>query len=277
MGGAMKLTLTLDSNHYAVDMSSPYCLAIPVEFNGAQPNHFGVDIAKERPIKEGEFIGDTSQGGSCNVSQITFVPHCNGTHTESVGHIVNEKVPVSDAIVSGLMPSVLISVRPEKATAISENYRPALADSDRVITKSSLAQLLDGFREEQLTGLIIRTESDQDKKQTARYGENFDPPFMTIDAIDYLVSRGVRHLVVDFPSVDKMYDDGLLTVHHRFWHIEETTHKLNDMAQTQKTITEMVYVPNEIDDGFYLLDLQVPAFKSDAAPSKPILYKLEKL
>ena len=40
------------------------------------------------------------------------------------------------------------------------------------------------------------------------------------------------------------------------------------------TITEMIYVDDKIKDGHYLLNLQIPSFVSDAAPSRPIIYKL---
>ncbi|MCZ6716111.1 MAG: cyclase family protein, partial [Gammaproteobacteria bacterium] len=36
-----------------------------------------------------------------------------------------------------------------------------------------------------------------------------------------------------------------------------------------------IYVDNDIADGFYLLNLQVPPFVADAAPSRPRLYSLE--
>jgi len=34
-----------------------------------------------------------------------------------------------------------------------------------------------------------------------------------------------------------------------------------------------VYVPNSIEDGIYLLNLQIASFENDASPSKPVLYK----
>ena len=39
----------------------------------------------------------------------------------------------------------------------------------------------------------------------------------------------------------------------------------------------MIYVPDCISDGSYLLNLQIPAFLSDAAPSRPILYALNEI
>jgi hypothetical protein len=38
----------------------------------------------------------------------------------------------------------------------------------------------------------------------------------------------------------------------------------------------MIFVPNEIKDGLYLLNLQIPSMNLDAAPSKPVLYQLNK-
>ena len=39
-------------------------------------------------------------------------------------------------------------------------------------------------------------------------------------------------------------------------------------------MTELAYVPDSAADGLYLLDLHVPAFAADAAPSRPVLYPL---
>jgi hypothetical protein len=36
----------------------------------------------------------------------------------------------------------------------------------------------------------------------------------------------------------------------------------------------MIFVENEIQDGSYILNLQIASFENDASPSKPILYKI---
>jgi hypothetical protein len=36
----------------------------------------------------------------------------------------------------------------------------------------------------------------------------------------------------------------------------------------------LIYVPNEILDGSYVLNLQVSNFANDAAPSRPMLFDL---
>jgi arylformamidase len=38
----------------------------------------------------------------------------------------------------------------------------------------------------------------------------------------------------------------------------------------------MIYVENKIVDGIYFLNLQIPNFFLDAAPSRPILFRVKK-
>ena len=99
-------------------------------------------------------------------------------------------------------------------------------------------------------------------------------PSFLVEIMEYLVSLGVQHLLVDTPSVDKLFDDGHLTSHNIFW---ETKEKVFNPNSQYKTITEMIFAPDSLEDGVYLLNLQIPAFVSDAAPSRPILYKINEL
>jgi hypothetical protein len=48
---------------------------------------------------------------------------------------------------------------------------------------------------------------------------------------------------------------------------------LNLDARLEATITEMIYVPDNVD-GSYLLNLQIASFENDASPSKPVLYSV---
>lgn len=260
---------------YRVDFSQAQCIAIALDFDGVQPSHFGAEPASATPMRVGDFIGDTRQGGSCNVPLLRLNPHCNGTHTESVGHIVDTPFAVHDSLDQSLFPAVLLSLTPVPAPDCGESYRPALAEDDRVITRAQLEHALSSYADEQLAALVIRTLPNTQEKHAYRYGEDGFPPFLTCEAIDYLVARKTRHLLVDFPSVDKMYDEGKLTVHHRFWNVEEDSHALTPDVRRFQTITEMVFVPDRLGDGKYLLEIQIPPFMIDAAPSRPLLYVLE--
>jgi len=95
-----------------------------------------------------------------------------------------------------------------------------------------------------------------------------------MEAMEYLVNLEVHHLLVDTPSVDRLFDDGHLSAHNIFW--ETKGGKFNPDTQN-KTVTEMIFVPDSLKNGHYLLNLQIPAFVSDAAPSRPILYKINEL
>ena len=98
--------------------------------------------------------------------------------------------------------------------------------------------------------------------------------FFTIEAMHYIVELGIKHLLVDTPSVDRLFDDGILSAHNIFW---ETKEKKLNVNASKKTITEMIFVPDTIKDGKYLLNLQFAPFVADAAPSRPIVYKINEL
>ena len=59
--------------------------------------------------------------------------------------------------------------------------------------------------------------------------------------------------------------------HKAFWNVKDINN-LNSDARLEATITEMIFVADEIKDGSYLLNLQIASFENDASPSKPVLY-----
>lgn len=91
--------------------------------------------------------------------------------------------------------------------------------------------------------------------------------------MDYIVELGVTHLLVDLPSIDRIYDDGKLGNHRRFWNVEPGSFEVNAKTRTNSTITELIYVPNEVPDGEYVLNLQIAPFAADASPSRPVIFK----
>ncbi len=259
---------------YAFDAQSAKSIAIKVRFDDQQPNHFGAEIATRQPLVAGGFIGDTTKGGSCNVDQITMVPHCNGTHTETISHIVHQSFPVGDLIADALSLCRDISVHCVAGDATPDQYLPDLQASDRVIDLACLQQQISAMQLHELQALVIRTLPNSTSKQCQRYDEHHQPVFFTHQAISWLAASNLKHLLVDIPSIDKMYDQGLLSNHHLYWQVEPSARWINDASQTDRTITEMIYVDDDIRDGLYCLNLQIPAFGLDAAPSRPLLYPL---
>ena len=124
-----------------------------------------------------------------------------------------------------------------------------------------------------LEGLIIRTLPNEKDKKSQDYMKA-KPPFFSIDAMQYIKDIGVKHLLVDTPSVDRLFDDGILSAHNIFW---DTNDKAYNPTTKNKTITEMIFVKENIPDGNYLLTIQIPAFVSDAAPSRPIIFDINEL
>ena len=266
----MKAKISFNTLDFEVNFSKGNDISIPINFNGEQPNTYGVDIATSKPYQDGQFIGDTRKGGPCNFETYSFTPHCNGTHTECIGHITNERVSVLTSIDQEMIPATLVSVTPRNTT---ENYTPDLNKEDLVITKEDLEMQLKDINPVFLQALIIRTLPNSDNKKSRDY-MNETPSFFSMEAMEYLVNLEVHHLLVDTPSVDRLFDDGHLSAHNIFW---ETKGKEFNPDTQNKTITEMIFVPDFLKDGHYLLNLQIPAFVSDAAPSRPILYKINEL
>lgn len=272
----MILTAEILSQKYQVNTDFSWSLAIPLAFNQAQPNHFDAPIAQATSMKAGGFTGDTEQGGSCNVNELSFNPHCNGTHTETIAHICDASaelsLKVADITLPAIMPCTLISITPELAQQSNEQYTPEFMANDAIISKRALESALSNVVDEHLQALVIRTLPNSIAKCSATYSQAHQPAFFSRDAIYYLNERGVEHLLVDIPSIDRLHDDGLLTCHHLFWQVAEGTHQASANSLSRKTITEMAYIDENIEDGLYFLNLQMPAFINDAAPSKPVLY-----
>jgi kynurenine formamidase len=271
----MQISFKHQNVEYRCSVAEAKSLAIVLDFEGLQPNHFGTEKASNEVLKLGGFTGDTRVGGSCNVDSLEMIPHCNGTHTETVGHIVNEDIWVGHAALDVLSLAFLVTVEPVLAKDTADTYRPKLEPENWVITREMLEEAIAKvgmIQEVKPTALIVRTLPNSNDKCARAYSTESQPPFFTVEACQLINETGVRHLLVDFPSVDRMNDDGLLTNHHIFWNVEERTHELSAGTWQEKTITEMIFVADEINNGIYGLNLQVPAFGSDAAPSRPVVF-----
>ena len=207
---------------------------------------------KLEAVINGEWIGDVSKGGSVNFRNITFNPHGNGTHTECVGHISKEFITINACLKQFMFLAEVVTILPKE-----------LENGDFVITRLQLQEALEGQKPE---AIIIRTLSNGTNKLSVNYS-NTNPPYILEDAILFLNDSGIEHLLIDMPSVDREIDGGKLLAHHSFWQYPYNT-------QFQKTITELIYVPNEVADGTYILNIQIASFENDASPSKPILYKV---
>jgi kynurenine formamidase len=270
----MTISIEINGQTETVDINNPIDISISLQFNGPQPNAYGVEKASSKACEAEDIIGDTRRGGSCNFEQVTLIPHCNGTHTECVGHITHERVSVNTCLKDVFIPATLISVKPEKVSESKETYSVDLRENDQMITKHVLESGLPTNLSLLDSALIIRTLPNDDSKLIREYIDTV-PPFFSTDAIEYVAGLGVKHLLVDLPSIDRLYDEGKLSNHRIFWNVKQGSFETNPATRINNTVTELIYVPNEIEDGLYILNLQIAPFASDAAPSRPILFKIK--
>jgi arylformamidase len=247
---------------YNFDENSPIDISIPLHFEGPQPNAYGVEPATATACEYGPLIGDARRGGSCNFEQVTLTTHCNGTHTECVGHITKERLSVRECLKDVFVPATLVSIEPERTD-----------DGDLVISSEALTGC--GVKPPANAGgsdsLILRTLPNDEGKLSRLYNENSIPSYFTADAMEYVVECGFKHLLVDLPSIDRLFDEGKLTNHRIFWTVEPGSFETNTATRIHSTITELIYVPDNVKDGEYMLNLQIAPFEADAAPSRPIL------
>jgi kynurenine formamidase len=251
-------TIQLNHTEIKIDLSKPLDISIPLSNTDQNPIAWYIEKPVIEPVRFGDWVGKVSEGSSTNFNNIIFNPHGHGTHTECLGHITKAFYSINQCLKQFFFMAELISVQPE------------VIGEDLVITKEGI---LNQIKSNQKTeALIIRTLPNVDTKKTKKYS-NTNPPYLTEEAAICIRELGIQHLLIDLPSVDKEYDEGKLLAHKAFWNVKEVQN-LNADARIDCTITEMIFVANEIEDGSYLLNLQIASFENDASPSKPILYKI---
>lgn len=251
----MQITFIHERRGFRADLSEPIDLSIPLRQGLDNPNCFYAPPVDFWPVEAGSFIGSTARGGPVNFFNVTFNPHGNGTHTECVGHIAKERYVLRDCLLEAHFRAKLVSLYPQKT-----------ADGDRVLFQG---QIEDVLAKNEVEALIIRTLPNDSLKQRTNYS-GANPPYLHHEAARYIAECGVQHLLLDLPSVDREEDGGQLLAHRAFW-------QYPDAVRKHCTITEMIYVPNEIRDGVYLLNLQTASFDLDASPSKPVIFAIEEM
>ena len=245
-------------NNFEIDLSKPIDISIPITNSDKNPIAWYIEKPEIEPVRFGDWIGKVSDGSSTNFNNIFFNPHGHGTHTECLGHITREFYSINQCLKQFFFTAELISVEPENI------------DDDFVITKKQIQKSLNGKFP---SAIVIRTLPNLDEKKHRNYSKT-NPPYLSEEAAIFIRESGIQHLLIDLPSVDREEDEGKLLAHKAFWNVKDIAN-LNDDSRLDSTITEMIFVPNEIFDGSYILNIQIASFENDASPSKPILYKID--
>lgn len=247
----MNTIIQYNSRKLKIDLSQPLDISIPINGNSSNVNAWYIGPPKIAPEVFNDKTISVKDGAAVNFNSITFNPHSHGTHTETVGHITKEHYSINKHLKQFFFLAEVITVAPEKF------------NDDYVISAKQLQFAIGNKKRE---AVVIRTIPNTKDKKSKQYS-NTNWTYFQEDAIKLLVKKGIKHLLIDLPSVDREEDGGELKGHKAFWN-------LNGKIRKDATITELVYVSNKIDDGCYMLNLQIAPFDNDATPSKPILYKV---
>lgn len=246
------------NNTFQIDLSKPIDISLPLSNTDANPIAWYIEKPEIKPVKFGDWVGKVSEGSSTNFNNIFFNPHGHGTHTECLGHITKEFYSINQCLQQFFFTAELISIEP-KMTGL-----------DLIITKDQVVAALNSKTPE---AIVIRTLPNQTDKKHKNYSHT-NPPYLAEEAAIFIRENGIKHLLIDLPSVDREEDEGRLLAHKAFWNVKNIDN-LNTDARLDSTITEMIFVNDEIQDGSYILNIQIASFENDASPSKPVLYRIE--
>jgi kynurenine formamidase len=233
---------------YEADLESGVDLSIPFGHEESY-SAWGSPGMQAEPVRYGDWIGSVEAGAAVNFYDLRLNPHGNGTHTEWAGHIMKERGSVTDQIRGEWFLAFLVEGRPDASGCISE------------------PELLVGY-EELPPALVLRTTAAYQRPADRNF-TGTAPPFLSPSFVHGLRKRGVDHLLIDLPSVDPEEDEGRLEAHRAFWFSG------GEEWRPHATITEFIQVSAELEQGLYLLHLQLAPLTNDASPSRPILYPVK--
>ena len=238
---------------FKVDFFKPIDISIPAKASETSVRAWYQPPMRSTPVRMDQWIGSVAEGGHVNFNDLTINPHAHCTHTESVGHLTSELYSVHHIFKRYFFLANLVTLLPR--------IKPG--NQDLIICGSDLQLDSSVWPAE---ALVVRTLGNSLAKMHQNYSHT-NPPYVDEDFISKLHTQGIEHLLIDLPSIDPESDGRALLRHRQFWNMPQ-------QSASNKTLTELVYIPNSIPDGSYLLELQLAPIENDASPSRPILYKV---
>ena len=246
----MLAQIRTNNKNYRVDLSKPLDISIAMKGDDSNLSAWGHGSPVIGPYSDENGEYSVAGGAPVNFNDISFNPHAHVTHTECAGHILKEVQSVNQHLSRYFFLAEVITIAPEK-------YQ-----DDFVISKKQLRYALGNKNRE---ALVIRTLPNLRDKMEQKYSGT-NPPYLLEQTAAYIREKNISHLLVDLPSVDKEKDNGALLAHKAFWDFD-------GRIRMNATITEFIFVPNHLEDGTYLLNLQLAPIENDASPSRPVLYR----
>lgn len=183
-------------------------------------------------------------GVQCIHSELVRSPHLTGSHIESARHVFGDGMAVKEVLLNYKTPLNALHVQLEaQQIAIDQieslgqviTFRFASGDTyqlvhketftdfptDYVITRAQLQEAIGDLKEKVV--LICLTGHEQTIHNW---------PYLTNDAVDLLVEKGVEIIGLNIPSFDRETDGGLTSNHKRFF--ADQTHLIVESLALEK-------------------------------------------
>jgi len=246
----MYIQLGRKGNRYEVDLAQPIDCSSTYGNVKREPRAWFSAPVEINPVKVDDWVGAVKAGAPVNFFSVQLNPHGNGTHTECFGHISPEQHKVNDYFKDyhGFCAFMRINSR--------------TVGDDRVV-------FLEDLKKKKLRWAnFLAIQVDAEAFPQDYSGKN--AAYFQAELLAYLAENGVKHFITNLPSVDREEDGGALAAHHAFWKYPQATRE-------EASITELAFFPKSLKEGEYFINLQVAPLHNDASPSRPLLYRLEKL
>lgn len=238
----MIIELNFQGQRYSADLSSGICLSNLLSNENSKKAFTAPDF-KIEPFTSGNFVGEIAQGSSVNFRNVFLNPHGNGTHTETAEHIYDIKKPISSTLLRSHLIGQFLKLKVENGVVSGDFWKDVKEGVEAVILEAGVS-------------------SENDFSGT-------NPAYFQAEDIMQLVVKKVDHLLTDLPSVDPEIDEGRLSAHKAFFGPESS-------PRENATITEMLVIPENFEEGLYLIDIQILNIEMDASPSRVMVYPLKK-
>ncbi|MDP2176709.1 MAG: cyclase family protein [Bacteroidota bacterium] len=246
----MILKIEHHNKEWQINVEKFHDISIPIN-KTLNVNCYYLDEPAFSYYESPQFSGSLENGGSVNCEKISYYAHASGTHTECALHVLKVGFDMRNVLMPLLQLGVLLTIEPKEI-------------GDEKVIDESFFEYLDNYNKANV--IIVRTLPNKEDKKTINYS-NTNPPYFTKASVELLKSKGFKHIITDLPSIDKESDEGKLAA-HKAWFVE------NEKVPLDRTISELVYIANEIHDAHYFVSINFPKIETDAVPSSIVLYPI---
>ncbi|MHA2028135.1 MAG: cyclase family protein [Candidatus Kariarchaeaceae archaeon] len=219
-------------------------------------NAFDLPRFEKNTVTIGDFVGDVTRGGSCNVDVYSFCPH-NLTHIETSAHITQDGQPVNKIPLDTFSGVVYL-------IDLSENQIADLITTDFIQNKIETLEIPCDM-------IAIKTRYSLESPFKDFTGT--DPIAIHPQAATYLNGSipKIKGIILDLPSADGESDGGKLQAHRNFLGLPSDGLLIE--KEENRIIVELAYF-HTLKEGYYYYVLTPPRTETNAAITDIFFYKM---